>query len=162
MYEKIEKYTIEIKPGLGFEVSGQWKDDIHDIRSHMVFDFETFKILEAEAHSFNTPFPICAQGLQSIKNIVGLEVGPGFNRQVNQKVMGRQGCVHLGELVMNSVKALVQAASREIPPWVTEEEYAQRWSDWIKMYRDRCIFFSQPGVFDNSQEEIQNAFRGKK
>ena len=162
MYEKTENYKVRMIPDVGFEVSGQWKDDIHDIRSRIVFDFTSFKILEAEASAGGTPFSICPQGLDSIKNIIGLEVGAGFNRQVSQAVLGTVGCVHLGELVMNSVNSLVQAASRGIPSWVPEEEYAQRWADWIKMYKGRCIYFSQPGVFENSQEEIQNAFQQRK
>ncbi|MEN6325693.1 MAG: DUF2889 domain-containing protein [Syntrophomonas sp.] len=159
MYEKTENYKVCTIPEVGFEVKGLWQDDIHDIRCRIIFDFANFKILEAEATVVNTPFAICPQGVQSIKNIIGLEVGPGFNRQVKQALLGKAGCVHLCELVMNSVNSLVQASSRDIPSWIPEEEYAQRWTDWIKMYKDRCIYFSQPGVFENSQEEIQNAFQ---
>lgn len=161
MYEKTEKYSVLMIPEVGFQVKGLWQDDIHHLRSRIVFDFESFKILEAEASAVNTPFSICPQGLQSIKNLIGMEVGPGFNRQVKQAVLGQAGCVHLAELVMNSVNSLIQAASRGIPSWVPEKDYAQRWNEWIKMYKDRCIYFSQPGIFENSQEEIQNAFREK-
>ncbi|MDD3268095.1 MAG: DUF2889 domain-containing protein [Syntrophomonadaceae bacterium] len=162
MYEKTENYKVRLIPEVGFEVNGQWKDDIHDIRSRIVFDFASFKILEAEASALKTPFSICPQGLQSIDKLIGLEVGAGFNRQVSKVLLGTVGCVHLSELVMNSVNSLVQAASRGIPSWVPEKEYAQRWTDWIKMYKDRCIYFSQPGIFENSQEEIQKAFRQQK
>lgn len=159
MYEKTENYKVQMIPDVGFEVKGQWQDDIHDIRCRIVFDWASFKILEAEATAIKTPFSICPEGVQSIRNIIGLEVGPGFNRQVKQNLLGTGGCVHLSELVMNSVNSLVQASSRGIPAWIPEEEYAQRWTDWIKMYKDRCIYFSQPGVFENSQEEIQKAFQ---
>jgi len=161
MYEKMEKYTVKTIPETGFEVIGLWKDDIHDIQCRLVFDFDNFEIVAAEAHANSTPFNICPQGLKMIGRIVGDKVGPGFNRLVNEKLMGKEGCVHLGELVMNSTKALIQASSREIPAWVDDEFYAQRWRDWITMYKDHCIYFSQPGIFENSQEEIQMAFRGK-
>ncbi|ABI68728.1 hypothetical protein Swol_1421 [Syntrophomonas wolfei subsp. wolfei str. Goettingen G311] len=162
VYEKIEKYSVAPVFNTGFEVKGQWKDDLHNIHCRLVFDFDSFKIIEAEAWAESTPFPICPQGLKSISNIVGSTVGPGFNRIVTENIMGKEGCVHLGELVMNSVKALVQAASRDKPEWVETADYTQRWNDWIRMYQDQCIFFSQPGVFENSQEEIQTAFRSKK
>ncbi len=162
MYEKTERYKVETVPQSGFEVTGQWKDDLHDIHCRLLFDFESFEIIEAEAWADSTPFPICPKGLKGISRIVGSKVGPGFNRQVAANIMGQEGCVHLAELVMNSVKALVQAASRDKPEWVTAADYAQRWDDWIRMYEGQCIFFSQPGVFENSLEEIHSAFRSKK
>lgn len=161
MYEKIEKYSVKAILNTGFEVKGQWKDDIHNIYCRLLFDLDSFKILEAEAWAESTPFPICPQGLKNISTIVGDTVGPGFNRLVSAKVMGKEGCVHLAELVINSVKALVQAASRTKPEWMDADDYTQRWNDWIRMYQDQCIYFAQPGVFENSQQEIQNAFRSK-
>lgn len=158
MYEKTEKYQVNIVPGTGYEVHGQWKDDIHDLRSRIVFDISNFEILEAEAEGYNTPFEICNQGISSIGNIIGAKVGPGFNRLVNQKIMGKEGCVHLGELVINSVKVFLQAASREKPDWIDPDYYAERWLEWISNYRDKCIFFSLPDI---SQEDIQKAFGPK-
>lgn len=155
MYEKIEKYKVEIVPGVGYEVRGQWKDDIHDLKSRMVFDINNFIIAEAEVEASGVPFDICHQGLKSIDALVGASLGKGFSKLVSQDVMGKQGCYHLGELVLNSFKAFLQAACREAPDWRNDEEYQQFWLQWINNYQDVCIFFAQPDI---SQEDIQKAF----
>ncbi|PKM76429.1 MAG: hypothetical protein CVU90_12185 [Firmicutes bacterium HGW-Firmicutes-15] len=155
MYEKLEKYQVKIVPGVGYEVRGQWKDDIHDLKSRMVFDINNFTIAEAAVEASGVPFDICHQGIKSIDALVGASVGKGFSKLVSQHVMGKQGCYHLGELVMNSVKSFLQAASREGPDWLDNEEYQQRWQEWINNYQGVCIYFAQPDI---SQENIQKAF----
>lgn len=160
MYEKIEKYTAEEIPGRGFEIRGVWKDDLHELHSRLVIDMDTYKIIEADAEGANIPFEICSEGLKCIKNIEGVTIGPGLNRVVNQKLTGPTGCIHLAEMVMNSVKALIQAASREIPDWIDDEVYLTRFAQWEKMYRDKCIFFSQPSVFGkDAYEKMRNSLR---
>jgi len=161
MYEKFEKYTVNNVPGIGYEVWGQWKDDIHDIRSRLVFDFHSYKVLEADAQAVSIPFDICQQGIDNIKYIVGEFAGPGFNKKVRQYLMGSNGCIHLAELVGNSLKSVLQAASRETPEWVDEEEYNKRWGVWEALFKDTCIYFSQPDALKNLQHKVQNDFKDR-
>jgi len=161
MYEKIEKYTVNNIPGKGIEVLGQWKDDIHDIRSRIVFDFYTYKVLEAEAHAEGMPFDICQEGIDRISGVVGLMAGPGFNREVRQQLMGPKGCIHLAELVGNSLKSAIQASSRQMPEWVDEKDYNLRWAYWESFFKDTCIYFSQPDALKNLQQKVQNMANGK-
>lgn len=155
MYERTERYTVEAIPNVGYEVRGEWKDDVHHIRTRMVFDYHTYKILEAEAEDISTPFAICNQGIQSIKKLIGQPVTPGFSRLVNQTVSGKEGCIHVGEMVLNSVRAGLQGASRHVPDWVDNNDYASRWANWELLYKDKCIYFSQPDAYKDSMEKIQ-------
>jgi len=139
VYEKLEKYTVNIIPNTGYEVQGQWQDDVHDIRTRILFDYYTYKILAAEATGVGTPFEVC----------------PGFNRVVKEKVMGKNGCMHIYELVMNSIKSALQAAARQVPDWVEDDDYQTRWTGWEMLYKDKCIYFSQPGVFDNTESRVE-------
>lgn len=144
MYEKSEKYVVNVIPHKGYEVIGYWQDDIHHLKSRIVFDYKTYKIVEAEVEAEKTPFPICSQGIESIKSLIGKHVGPGFYNVVKTHLMSSSGCIHVGELVMGSVKAAIQAASREIPEWIDPEDYKSRWAAWGSIYKDKCIFFAQP------------------
>ena len=145
MYEKIEKYTVNPVPNRGYEVFGQWKDDVHDLRTHILFDYQTYKIIDAKVEASGIPFDICHQGIRSLDKLIGVQVGPGFNKLVKTEVMGQQGCVHIGELVLGSVKAAVQAASRQIPEWMDPEDYTTKWAGWEALYKNQCIYFAQPG-----------------
>ncbi len=161
MYEKFEKYTVNNIPGVGYEVLGQWKDDIHDLRSRILFDYYTYQVIDAEAHAESLPFEICQQGIDKIKNIVGLQAGPGFNQQVKQHLRGKDGCIHLAELVGNSLKSALQAASRTTPDWVDGDDYKERWAAWESLFKNTCIYFSQPDALKNLQHRVQNEFKIK-
>ena len=102
MYERFEKYTVNPIPGKGYEVLGHFKDDVHDINSRILFDYRSYRVIEAEVHTSNLPFPICQSGLDKIKDIIGVPAGPGFNRTVKERLGGSSGCIHLAEMVMNA------------------------------------------------------------
>lgn len=155
MYEKIESYEVEKIEGIGYEVRGKFKDDIHDLNSRLLFDINTFTVAEAEVEALYVPFELCHTGLDAINSIIGASVGMGFSRVVNQQIMGSQGCYHLGELVLNSVKAFLQAASRDNPEWLGEKWCQDRWMEWINNYKNICIYFSQPCI---SPRDIQRSF----
>jgi len=154
VYEKIESYQVEIVAGIGYEVRGKFKDDIHDLNSRIVIDVNNFTVVEAEIEAAGVPFELCHRGISNIDSIIGASVGLGFSRIVNQHIMGKQGCYHLGELVLNSVKAFLQAASREGPDWLDENEVQDRWSEWVNNYKNICIYFSQPCI---SPQDIQKS-----
>ncbi len=161
MYEQMEKYTVKSIPGKGLEVLGQWKDDIHDIRTRMLIDYYTYTIIEAEVTGLATPFgEVCQIGLDNMSKMIGVQVGPGFNSIVKQNLMGKMGCIHLGEMVMNSFKAGLQAASRMMPDWVEEDDYANRWSNWAILFKDSCIYFSQKDALNDLQHKVQNEIAG--
>ena len=161
MYEQSEKYTVKIVPGRGYEVLGEWKDDVHDIRTRMLFDYNTYQVLEAEASGSSTPFgEVCQLGLDNINKMVGQQVGPGWNRRVKELLMGKSGCIHLGEMVVKSFKAGLQAASRVIPEWVDSDDYAQRWAGWEMFYKDSCIYFSQPNALENLMLKVHGELPG--
>lgn len=154
MYEKLEKYMVIPIPGEGYEVHGQWKDDIHDLRTRILFDYRTYKIITAEVQATGIPFDICHQGVRSIDKLIDMQVGPSFNRFVKEEVMGANGCVHIGELVLGSVKAALQAASRQIPDWIDEDEYTSKWAVWEALYKNQCVYFAQPDEKMLKPEEI--------
>lgn len=160
MYEKTEKYSVEAIPGRGFEIKGLWMDDVHELYSRIVVDAESYEIVEAEAQGISVPFVICHEGMKCIKNVEGVKFGPGLNKTIYQKLTGQNGCIHMAELVVNSVKALIQAASREIPDWMDEDAYRNKFFEFEKLYRNKCVYFSQSSIdAPDSCEKIQNSLR---
>ncbi|MDD3897974.1 MAG: DUF2889 domain-containing protein [Syntrophomonadaceae bacterium] len=162
MYEKLERYEVNMIPDKGYEVRGQWKDDIHDIRTSIVFDYQTYDVVEAEAELVSAPFDICQEGIKAIKELVGVKAGGGYMRTIREKIMCPTGCMHVGELAEYSITAALNCAAREMPDWVDEEDYNQRWNVWQHAYKDCCIYFSQEDALEKFQDDIQKVFNGKK
>lgn len=140
-YQKIEKYSVEEIPPLGYRVLGEWIDDVHHIYLDITFDFETQSIQAARAWADQAPFTICAQGFNTVEQLIGTSVGAGFSRVVRQTLESPQGCLHVGELVLGAVKAAIQASSRAVPEWAEESEYQLRWQRWESMFKDKCVYF---------------------
>lgn len=161
MYEKLERYEVNMIPDKGYEVRGQWKDDIHDIRTRILYDYTTYKVLEAEAEIVSAPFDICQQGVESIKELVGVTVGGGYMKTIREKIKSQTGCLHVGELAEYSVTAALNCAAREMPDSFDAEEYNQRWAFWQNAYKDCCIYFSQDKALNQFQDDIQKVFNGK-
>ncbi|HEX3011527.1 MAG TPA: DUF2889 domain-containing protein, partial [Syntrophomonadaceae bacterium] len=147
MYEKTERYSVEAIPGRGFEIRGVWQDDVHDIHTRILVDIKSSEIAEAEAQGSSVPFAICHEGMKCIKSIEGIKIGPGLTKAVYQELTGEKGCIHLAELVVNSVKALIQAVSREIPDWMDDDAYINKFFEMEKLYRNKCVYFSQPKAY---------------
>jgi len=60
---------------------------------------EDMVIRACEASSDFTPFAICPQAAPNFAVLAGVQIGPGFNRAVKEKVGGALGCTHLRELL---------------------------------------------------------------
>lgn len=160
MYEKMEKYSVDAIPGRGFEIKGVWQDDVHELHTRLLVDVQKYEIVEAEVQGTSVPFAICHEGIKCIKNIEGVKIGPGLNKTVYEKLTGQNGCIHLAELVVNSIKALIQAASREIPDWMDDDAYRNKFFELEKLYRDKCVYFTQPSVYaGDACEKIQDSLR---
>jgi Protein of unknown function (DUF2889). len=146
MFYKQELYRVESVRDVGFEVAGIWEDDLHKIRSRLVLNVFSFSITELEVEAVKVPHEICLAGWQNINHLKGVNIGPGFNKLVNQMTSGDQGCSVVGDIVINSIKALIQAGSRQRPDWMAAELYEGRWMEWMEKYKDICIYFAQPDV----------------
>jgi hypothetical protein len=78
----------EVKPG----------EPIHGMSMRIAYD-DDYVIREAEAAMDFSPFETCATVAPNFAKLVGLKIGPGFNRKVKELVGGTAGCTHLVELL---------------------------------------------------------------
>jgi hypothetical protein len=60
---------------------------------------EDMEITACEASSDFTPYGICPGAAPNFARLAGLRIGPGFNRAVQERVGGAEGCTHLRELL---------------------------------------------------------------
>jgi len=156
LYKKMEEYEVDLVPGIGYQVIGHWKDDIHDIKTRILFNYTTYEVVEAEAEGLSIPFDVCYKGMDSIKELVGVKAGGGYIRAVRKILMGKDGCMHVGELAQNSLTAALNCVVRKTPEWADPEDFENRWKTWQTIYKDRCIYFSQEGVLDQFRDDLQN------
>lgn len=85
---------------------------VHDMRLRITVD-EHLRIHAAEAAMDGVPFPgVCDEIGKDYRKLVGMTVGPGFRRQVNQVLGGIQGCTHVTELLWSVATTAYQTLAQ--------------------------------------------------
>ncbi len=96
-YDFPNRYRGEVRAGE--PVHGMWLrltvDD--DLRIHAI-----------EAVTDDGPYPVCPAITPRFRELEGLRIGPGFSREVRQRLGGRSGCTHLVELLRPVATTAIQ------------------------------------------------------
>ena len=71
---------------------------IHHMQVRITIDFQ-MTIIAAEAVTLYGPYHICPKGAENISGLVGLTIGPGWKRKVQNAIGGPKGCTHITELM---------------------------------------------------------------
>lgn len=97
----IEAHLTDVK-SYGFD--NEWRGEIapgapiHEMWLRLTLD-DDFHVVDVEAFTENSPFEMCPAITPNFKRLIGLKIGPGWNKRVREKVGGVHGCTHLAELL---------------------------------------------------------------
>jgi hypothetical protein len=73
-------------------------DFVHDMSIRLTLD-HGFTIVDVEAVTDRSPYPICGKVAPDFKKLIGLKIGRGFHRAVRARLGGVHGCTHVVELL---------------------------------------------------------------
>jgi len=71
---------------------------VHDMWIRLTVD-DRLTIKAVEAVTDASPYAICPNVTPNFQRLVGVTVGPGFRKQVRERLGGTEGCTHLVELL---------------------------------------------------------------
>ncbi|MCP5380886.1 MAG: DUF2889 domain-containing protein [Kordiimonadaceae bacterium] len=97
----IEAHMTDIK---SYDIENRWRqgikagEPIHEMWVRLTVD-DQFFICNVEAATDNSPFEMCPAITDAYKQLIGIRIGPGWRRAINEKVKGRNGCTHITELL---------------------------------------------------------------
>ncbi len=83
-------------------------EPIHGMWLRLTIDDE-FVVNDVEAVMDYTPFNICNRIENSHSKLVGVKIGPGWNRQITMLFGGTNGCTHLREMLGRMATVAFQA-----------------------------------------------------
>lgn len=78
-------------------------DPYHLIRLNLHIDPSSRTIVYAKSEMANHPHTICPSVTEKAKELVGLSVTRGITKEINRRIGGMEGCVHLRELSLETV-----------------------------------------------------------
>ena len=96
-------------------------EPLHGIRVEMLVQPWDGLILEVGGSMPTRPMEECLPGLDSLQELVGHKIVPGFSELVRSTVGSSAGCTHLASLVMNMGNASVLGRYSFMREHVTEE-----------------------------------------
>ena len=82
---------------------------IHHFALSVVID-EDYTIRDAAARTLAAPWPICTDVAADYAKLIGLRIGPGFNRDVRELLGGTLGCTHLTDLLGQVANTYMQTS----------------------------------------------------
>ena len=145
MYRRTIDISVEMIHKVGYRSHAVFQDHNHHIELTMLFQVGTGIVLEAEANLIRAPFPECQMGIKSVQNLIGFPaVSFKSSREIFKLTAGPTGCTHLAEMVVESVKARLQAADYQRPDWIDPEITEKRYQMWENNWADTCIHYTKP------------------
>ncbi|RAU22625.1 hypothetical protein CU669_08080 [Paramagnetospirillum kuznetsovii] len=98
---EIEGNLLDVK---AYDLRGLYRhhipagEPIHDIRARIVVS-DDMTVQSAEAVIDYSPFPMCGNIASAFADVVGLNLGTGFMKQLRHKFGGVHGCTHVCDLL---------------------------------------------------------------
>ncbi|TAD87532.1 MAG: DUF2889 domain-containing protein [Alphaproteobacteria bacterium] len=71
---------------------------IHDMRLRLTID-TAYLVIAVEATTDASPFEVCPAITSNFQRLVGLAIGKGWRKAIQQRLGGVEGCTHLVELL---------------------------------------------------------------
>ena len=126
--------NLEVEEGEGdmLAISGTLKDTrlgrpLHEIRVRAEMDLEDGRISLLEGEMPHIPREDCRHALDTLSDLVGEKIEPGFTQLVRDVVGSSRGCSHLAVLVTNLGHMSVQGrGALTVAKWGENEEAMRR------------------------------------
>jgi hypothetical protein len=106
----IEGNLTDIKPHR-HQMAEEWRkagEPIHDLWIRLTIN-DDFEVVDSEAGMATGAYTICQVIAPNFKNLIGLRIGPGWNKKVRERVGGVKGCTHIVEMLAQMATAAMQA-----------------------------------------------------
>ena len=85
-------------------VRGSILDQVHNISIELIVNINTMEIEAAEGQMVKVPFNTCKPALQNLNSIIGFKLDSGISRRLADTIGGKNGCIHLSEVVVETVR----------------------------------------------------------
>ena len=139
LFNRMKSCTVsELENGF-MEVKGVFIDSFHEINLNFHVDPSDMLIVWAKSYMVRIPHADCAEAENQASRLVGIKVGPGARKAIQEAVGHSLGCTHLADLALEAVKAVVQASFKMARRTMTRDE---RNANYTKQLEGTCYHWT--------------------
>ena len=99
-FQRDISFRVSVRGDGAISLAGTLRDRFHDIEMQIVADRETLKITEALVTFRSAPSPYCELIEKRFSLLVGVVIGKGLSRSLNEVLGGGDGCGNLRTMLM--------------------------------------------------------------
>jgi len=120
----VEGRIVDVKPFEHHMMDGVRRagEPVHDLSIRITLD-DSLTVVDAVASMDYTAHDLCVHAAPNFSNIVGLQIGPGWNKKVKGAMSPGLGCTHIIEMLAQMASGAKQATwsrkageSLDMPP----------------------------------------------
>ncbi|MDP2659550.1 MAG: DUF2889 domain-containing protein [Dehalococcoidia bacterium] len=135
-----------------FRAEASLKDEQHAMEATLVIRQGTMKVLQVAGSIASAPHPDCRTAVHGMQNLVGMLIQPGLFREMQSRVGGRKGCIHMNELVRESVQLVAAHRNlteirRMIEAGFSDKQILE-WGDSVRSWT--CVAVPGPSIPDHA------------
>ncbi len=109
VFSRHKSSVVEVLDTENLKVMSTLSDTRHEMIMKVYISYPNLVIKDIDAQMIRMPDDECTPAQENIKKIIGLEIGPGFKKNVLQRIGDKYGCTHLTDMVLESAKSAIQA-----------------------------------------------------
>jgi Protein of unknown function (DUF2889) len=107
----VEGTLVDVR---AYDTENRWRgkvtagNPVHAMHVRLTFGDDRV-VREVAVSMEQAPFPTCREVEPNLQRLVGLAIGPGFNREMQRRIGHTEGCTHVVTLVQALANVAVQA-----------------------------------------------------
>ncbi|MHB1167014.1 MAG: DUF2889 domain-containing protein [Carboxydocellales bacterium] len=142
LFNRVKSCSVEdINDGL-YEAKGTFIDTLHEVNLTIQVKKDNLEIVKAKADLVRTPQKYCTEAQDRDRYLVGLKIGPGLGKAIEDAVGKEQGCVHLADLTLDLAKAVIVANNKVVELSLNKEEIVDK---YIGLFSGTCCHWTTMG-----------------
>lgn len=128
LFNRVKSCSVDEMDNELYQASGTFIDTYHEINLTLHVKRNNLEIVWAKAEMVRIPDADCAEAQKQDRLLVGLKIGPGLRKALQNTVGNEQGCTHLADLALDLVKAVIVANNKAGEPFLSEQEIVDKYS----------------------------------
>jgi len=122
LFKRIKTIRVKLINKNRIKAQTKMVDPHHRIKVIIIVDKSSLEILDIEAKMMKIPYQICLKTIPKIKRLKGARIQEGFYKRVKEVIGGREGCIHLVDLIMDTARGIFQMALKIMTSGMKKEE----------------------------------------